>query len=124
MGWLYSPDWKTKQELLYDWVSYLEAADYTVSMSGNWAYVEKNGDPVDLIYVKTEKCDGEWGYKDISVTLGPYCYSAPLWMVLKVHPIFKDNHYYQGWLEKYPKKNKVLESDQKTFTPLLFEEAV
>ena len=124
MGWLFSSEWRSKQDLLDDWKRGLEDAGYTVSMSGNWCYAEKDGEPIDLVYVKTEKSGGEWGYKSMSVTCGPYCYSAPLWMVLKVHPIFRDNHYYQGWLEKYPKKNKVLESVRGILTPSLFEEAV
>jgi len=125
MGWLYSSEWKTKEDLLYDWKSGVEAAGYTVSMSGNWAYAEdKDGKPVDLVYVMTKKDEGEWGYKDLSVTCCPYHYSAPLWMVIKVHPIFIESEYYRAWFEKYPKKNKVLESYRKTYTATLFEEAV
>ena len=108
MGWTFDSKWKKKQEVLDDWKKDAESFGYTVHLSGNWAYVEKYGDPVDLIYVKTQKTDGEWGYKNISVTCGPLYYSAPLWMVLKVHSLFKSNNYYQGWLESYPKKANVL----------------
>ena len=108
MGWLSDARWETKQEVLDDWKSDAESAGYTVHFRGNWAYVEKDGNPLDLIYVLAKKIDGEWGYKDISVSCGPSCYSAPLWMVLKVHSMFKSNNYYQGWLDKYPKKASVL----------------
>jgi hypothetical protein len=69
--------------------------------------VEKDGKPTNLIYLKTSKAGDEWGYKEISVTRGPLCYTAPLWMVQKVHPIFTDDEYYRGWLAKYAKRERI-----------------
>ena len=112
MGWLFNSRWKTKQDVLDDWKADVENAGYAVRMSGAWAYVEKDETPADLIYVLVRKDRGEWGYKDQSVTVGPYCYTAPLWMVLKVYPVFKNNEFFLGWLNKYPKKAKVLLRDQ------------
>ena len=113
MGWVTCSSWEKKQDVLDDWTHELESQGYKAHLRGNWAYVEKNGDPVDLIYILTNKTYGMWGYKDISVSCGPLCYSAPLWMVLKIHQIFKGNTYYQGWLEKYPKKESVLQKLKK-----------
>ena len=124
MGWLFNSSWETKQELLDHWKSDVESSGYKVLLRGNWAYVEKNNAPVDLIYVKTQKIDGEWGYKNISVTCGPYCYSAPLWMVLKVHSLFKSNKYYLDWLESYPKKESVLQNERQKINASLIKKAV
>ena len=123
MGWLFNSRWETKQDVFDQWRSDYESAGYTVQFRGSWAYVEKDGNPQDLIYVKTQKIDGEWGYKDESVTCGPLCYSVPLWMVLKVHQMFKSNKYYLEWLENYPKKANVLQNNrQKTAGSLSKEE--
>ena len=102
--------------MLDDWKRGVEDNGYTVYMRGNWFYAQKNGEPVDLIYIKTQKSGVEYGYKSMSVTCVPFCYSAPLWMVLKVHPLFCNDRGYKEWLESYPKKNNVLVSDRETFT--------
>jgi len=124
MGWVCSSCWKSEQDVLDYWTNENATFGYTVHIEGNWAYVEKNGDPVDLIYIFTQKMNGEWGYKNISVTCGPFCYSAPLWMVLRIHPIFKNSIIYEGWLSQYPNKVIVLLNDRQTFIGSLFGESV
>jgi len=120
MGWTSSSEWASRQEMLDDYAGQIRRTGYSVTMSGNWLYAEKHGNPADLVYVMAKKIDGEWGYKDISVSCGPLCYTAPLNFVLKVHGIFKDNEFYQGWLSKYPNRKQVFESEAQYAS--LFEE--
>jgi hypothetical protein len=110
MGWTFCRDWLSKQDVIDEYADGASRSGYDVQTEGNWIYAEKDGVPVDLIYLKTAKNSGEWGYKAMSVTVGPLCYTAPLWMVKKVHPVFKNDEYYQGWLEKYPKRKSVYNS--------------
>jgi len=119
MGWTFCRDWESKQDVIDEYANMLLRSGYSAQTEGNWVYAEQDGKPADLIYLKTEKCYGEWGYKAISVTSGPLVYSAPLWMVKKVHPVFKNDVYYQGWLAKYPKRRIVIESQG--ISPSLFE---
>jgi hypothetical protein len=121
MGWTFCRDWHSKRDVLDHWKDENERTGYSVQMSGSWVYVEKDRKPVDLIFILTASDDGEWGYKEQSVTLGPLHYNAPLWMVLKVHSIFKDDQYYKGWLAKYPKRKSVYESIAQGGTASLFE---
>jgi len=122
MGWLFNPRWESKQEVLDLIADDIRCAGYSVQTEGNWLYAEKDGKPADLIYCIVNKVDGEWGHKEVSVTCGPYCYTAPLWMVLKVHQIFRNNEYYIGWLEKYPKRKAVYQSESNEKAVLLFTE--
>jgi hypothetical protein len=123
MGYTSSTEWPTKQALIDDFVERAKANGYDVKVSGNWLYGEKDGKPVALSYLITRKFGAyEWGYKEVPVADGPCYYNAPLWMVRKVHPVFKDGKYYQGWLEKYPYRDKVLEGEAVTAEPSLFEE--
>jgi len=122
MGWYSCSDWNTKQDAIDDYADNLRRNGYSVQTEGNWVYAEENGKPVDLVYLITEKLDGEWGYKAISVSCGPVRYNAPLWMVQKIHPVFQNDKYYQGWLEKYPKRKTVLQCVVDKATPQLFEE--
>jgi len=122
MGWLSNPRWKSKQEVLDLIADDIRSAGYSVETDGNWLYAEKDGKPVDLIYCIVNKEGGEWGYKEVSVACGPYCYTAPLRLVLKVHPIFRNNEYYIGWLEKYPKRKAVYQSESNEQTASLFSE--
>ncbi|GHV71799.1 hypothetical protein AGMMS49928_25370 [Spirochaetia bacterium] len=110
MGWMFIYSCKSSRDVLDRFKSMLEQSGYTVQREGHWYFIEGRGQ-TDLIYVKTASGgrDG-WGYKDISVTYGPPVYNAPLWMVKKVHPVVKDNRYYQGWLNHYQKKAAVLKS--------------
>jgi hypothetical protein len=124
MGWYSCKDWNTKQDVIDEYADILRRHGYSVDTEGNWVYAEENGKPADLVYLMTEKLDGEWGYKAISVSCGPLRYNAPLWMVQKVHPVFVNNKYYQGWLGKYSKRNIVLQNyNQSLLTPSLFEGA-
>jgi len=122
MGWDFCSDWKSKQDVIDDYGNMLRRSGYNVSIEGSWFYAEKDGKPADLIYLKTAKDHGEWGYKAISVSCGPLAYNAPLWMVQKVHALFEDDKYYQGWFEKYPKRKSVLQGFVDKATPGLFEE--
>ena len=125
MGWTFDRDWKSRRDVLEAFKFEIEAmnAGVTVTIEGSWAYAERNGDPVDLFYLLVQKLDGEWGYKYISLSYGPLCYSAPLWMVLKVHGLLRKNEYYLGWLEKYPKRKTVLLNDSHVSIVALFQEA-
>jgi len=118
MGWTFCRDWTSKQDVIDDYVNMAVRNGYTVQTQGNWIYAEEKGKPVDLIYLMTNKCDGEWGYKAISVSCGPVKYNAPLSFVIKIHQVFQNDEYYQGWLSKYQKRESVLQSN----TPSLFEE--
>jgi len=120
MGWTFCRDWTSKQDVIDDYAGMIARNGYSVQVQGNWIYAEENGKPADLIYLMTSKIEGEWGYKAVSVTCGPLKYNAPLWMVQKVHSVFQNNEYYQGWLAKYQKRESVLQSN----TPSLFKEAV
>jgi len=122
MGWTSCRDWNSKQDVIDEYANMVRRSGYTVQTEGNWIYVEKDGKPEDLIYLITDKLHGEWGYKPVSVSCGPVRYNAPLWMVQKVHPIFVDDKYYQGWLEKYPKRKSVLQNHSQSLTPSLFNE--
>ncbi|GHV57821.1 hypothetical protein AGMMS49579_24250 [Spirochaetia bacterium] len=110
MGWLFSYSWRSSEDVLEYFKTMLEQSGYTVHREGHWVFAEGRG-TIDLVYVKTASGGRNgWGYKDISVTCGPYVYNAPLWMVKKVHLAFKDNQYYQGWLSHYRQKAAVLKS--------------
>ena len=122
MGWPFGSKWKSKQDVLDHVKRDAERAGYLVEMSGSWLYATRDGKPVYLICVLTQKSDGDWGYKSISVSSGSGHYSAPLSMVLKVHAIFKNDEYYMGWLEKYPKIKQVIGSEAGVAASL-FEEA-
>jgi hypothetical protein len=117
MGWTFCRDWQSKQDAIDDYADNLRRSGYSVQTEGNWIYAEKDGEPADLIYLKIDKDDGEYGYKAMSVTVGPLSYNAPLWMVQKVHRVFENDKYYQGWLARYPKRKAVIES----CNPQLFE---
>ena len=120
MGWTSSSEWASRQETLDYYASQIRRIGYSVTVSGNWLYAEKDGKPVDLVYVMTKKIGGEWGYKDISVSCGPCCYSAPLWMVIRIYSMLKNDEWYKGWLSKYPKRKQVFESEAQSAS--LFEE--
>jgi len=122
MGWYWSANWKSKQDVIDHYADMARRDGYAVQTEGNWIYAEENGNPVDLVYLMTKKLDGEWGYKAVSVSYGPLRYNAPLWMVQKVHPVFAGNEYYQGWLAKYPKHKSVLQGQSNSLTPSLFKE--
>ena len=124
MGWTFSSEWESKEDVLSHYESMIERAGYKVFTSGNWLYAEKDGKPVDLIYVITRKDGRSWGYKEISVSGGPGHYNAPLWMVLKVYCIFEKYEYFIDWLERYPMKNQVLSKLQEAKSRSLFEEMV
>jgi hypothetical protein len=110
MGWTFCYSWKSSEDVLEHYRAELEQAGYAVQREGRWFFAEGRG-KIDLIYVMTASGgrDG-WGYKDISVTSGPLVYNAPLWMVKKVHPAFKDREYYRGWLSHYRQKAAVIKS--------------
>jgi len=122
MGWYCHSDWKSKQDVIDYYADMGRRDGYNVQTEGNWIYAEQDGKPFDLVYLMTEKLDEVWGYKAISVTSGPLKYNAPLWMVLKVHPVFENDKYYKGWFAKYQKRKIVLEAFAKKATPNLFEE--
>ncbi|MDR2597285.1 MAG: hypothetical protein LBC76_08210 [Treponema sp.] len=122
MGWYWNTNWKSKQDVIDHFADMTRRDGYTVQTEGNWIYAEENGKPVDLVYLMTEKLDGVWGYKDVSVSSGPIRYNAPLWMVQKIHPIFENDKYYKGWLAKYQKRKSVLQGQSNSLTPSLFKE--
>ena len=122
MGWNCCSDWRSKQDVIDEYEDRLRKSGYNVRIEGSWVYAEKDGKPADLIYLLANKCYGEWGYKAISVSSGPLSYNAPLWMVQKIHPLFENDRYYQGWFEKYPKRKLVLQGLVDKATPGLFEE--
>jgi hypothetical protein len=122
MGWYHHKDWESKQDVIDHYADMARREGYTVTTEGNWIYAEENGKPIDLVYLMTEKDDDVWGYKAISVSGGPLRYNAPLWMVLKVHPVFENGECYKHWFSKYPKRKAVLESFVNNATPKLFEE--
>jgi len=122
MGWYCHTDWKSRQDVIDYYADMARNDGYTVQTDGNWIYAEENGKPFDLVYLMTEKLDGVWGYKAVSVSSGPIKYNAPLWMVKKIHPFFVDDKYYQGWLEKYPKRKSVMDGHSQSLTPSLFQE--
>jgi len=122
MGWNSNSDWNTKQDVIDEYANRVRRSGCTVQTEGNWVYVEKDGKPADLVYLITEKLDGEWGYKPVSVSCGSVRYNAPLWMVQKVHPFFVNDKYYQSWLAKYPKRKSVLQGQSNSLTPSLFKE--
>jgi hypothetical protein len=119
MGWLFIDSCRSSEDVLARYKTMLESSGYTVRREGHWFFIEDR-EEIDLVYVKTASGgSGEWGYKDISVTCGPLVYNAPLWMVKKVHSVFKDNEYYQGWLNHYRQKAAVIKSFEESQRPEL-----
>jgi hypothetical protein len=124
MGWYWNTNWESKQDVIDHYADMARSDGYTVQIEGNWVYMERDGKPDDLVYLMTEKLDGEWGYKAVSVSCGPLRYNAPLWMVQKIHPVFVNNIFYKGWLAKYSKRKSVLQGQSNSLTPLLVKEGV
>jgi hypothetical protein len=107
MGWTECPDWKSRQDAIDGYTDEMRYMGYSTQVSGNWILLSKDGVPVDVVYLIVQKCMGSYGWKEITLTMGPHKYNAPLHMVKQVHKYIKDNEYYQGWLKKYPKRSEV-----------------
>jgi hypothetical protein len=109
MGWIYSPGWKSRQDVRDHYEHLLAAEGCHARWSGCWVLLEKDGKAIDLTHVKiANSYHSGWGYKSASVAHGPYVFTAPPTFVKKVYPVFKGNEYFQSWLEKYPKRASVL----------------
>jgi len=108
MGWTGAPSWTTAEKAVSGFIYNNEASGYTVLRGGFWFLIEKDDQPVDLVYLLVEELDNQqWYYKDLSIGEGPYYFDAPLWMVQRAHPKFKDDRYYKEWLKSYPQAKQV-----------------
>ena len=85
MGWTFGNFWRTKQDVVehcIDWGTRFATLNHSVRGNRLWVLLqynegERKGDVFVALYLLSNS-GGEWGYKDLDDTVGPYYYDCPL----------------------------------------------
>ena len=106
MGWYYNNIKQTKKEFVTSLINeikreeqqnqYLQLRLDSHSLRGQelWlCYIDKKDKTSYIVLYKLSCYQGEWGYKPINETMGPYSHSLPPKYMLKYPCCVKDNKY-------------------------------
>ena len=102
-GWMSSWEWKSKKDVIEHIKRRVVRSPLMVSNGrGGCAMLAKDSNGKKSIFVfLINKEGGEWGYKDMHESMGPYYYEVPLKMLKAADP--PQNETAQNWREKVRK---------------------
>jgi len=102
-GWTSSYDWQSKKDVIEHIKRRVVRSPLMVSNGrGGCAMLAKDSNGKKSIFVfLINKEGGEWGYKDMHESMGPYYYEVPLKMLKAADP--PENETAQNWREKVRK---------------------
>ena len=108
MGWLVG--WNTRKELITHLNGNLAPqvrllGSSVTSFKTHWMLVEitrDDGSTYKTILLNLiGQYSGQWGYKDMCISMGPYYYDAPLWMVKEVEEAGPPCDNSAEWIKRY-----------------------
>lgn len=109
MGWYYNNIKQTKKQFVTELINEIKREEHhrlrldSHSLRGQelWlCYIDKKEKTSYIVLYKLNCYQGEWGYKPIHETMGPYSRSLPPKYMLKYPCCVKDNEYSMQFREQ------------------------